>query len=330
MIVTDLQYGLENRLLRKLDLMIARCEQKAPKKDALLICEGGEGEGKTNTSLAIAYYIKSKTNRDVYLFFRLEAMIKFAQSTEEKIIIWDEPALDALKTDWYKKANEDLIRLLMVVRKKRHFFIFNFTKFYKFSEYIVVDRALGLIHMYSRKETDPGRFVYIRKRMLELLYNGYRVSKKRLYKKLSSIRGDFPEVLEKLLDKMNVTIDGKPNSTFKDYDYLKDQAIFSIGKAKPEDVEKHRELIETKRELLQLKINLSKIKKGVKNQTELAKLIGYPQQTVSSWANKAISDMNGSPVSVSLLPNPQVRSNLGVTTKDKQQIDSEDQDEDEL
>lgn len=330
MIVTDLKYGLENRLLRKIDLMIARCEQKNPKKDALLISEGGEGEGKTNTSLAIAYYIKSKTKRDIHLFFRLEGMIKFAQSTEEKIIIWDEPALDALKTDWYKKANEDLIRLLMVVRKKRHFFIFNFTKFYKFSEYIVVDRALGLIHMYSRKEIDPGRFVYIRKRMLEPLYNGYRTSKKRLYKKLSSIRGDFPEVLEKLLDKMNVTIEGKANSTFKDYDYMKDQVILSIGKAKPEDVERHSELIRTKQELLKLKIAISNVREPVKNLTELAEKMGYPPTTVSGWRVRSIRELNRVTLPVLSPTGGQLRNKFGVTTMDKQQIDGEDQNEEDI
>lgn len=235
MIVTDLKYYLENPLLDKLDLIIKRCEQKQPKKDALLIVEGGEGEGKTNTSLAIAYYFKDKTKRDIHLFFRLRSMIDFAKSTEKQIIIWDEPAIDSLSTDWYRQSNKDLMRLLMTVRKKRHIFIFNFTKFYKFSEYIVVDRAVCLIHMYSRREVQPGRFVYIKRQHLEFLYNSYRFGKKRLYRDLYSLRGSFPEVMEKHFDKMGIFAETKLALTLEEYDKIKDESILSIGMTKKKE-----------------------------------------------------------------------------------------------
>lgn len=114
MIVTDLKYFLEEPIVKKLNIMINRCEQQHPKKDAVLIIEGGEGEGKSNTSIVNAYYVKSQTNREIHLFFRLKALIEFAKSTERMIIIWDEPALDALSSDWYKRINKDLITLLMV------------------------------------------------------------------------------------------------------------------------------------------------------------------------------------------------------------------------
>jgi len=84
MIVTNLAYGLENRLLAKLDVMIKNCEQKAPKRDAQLIIEGKEGEGKTSSACACAYYIKSKTNREIHMFFNLEPLIKFAQNKKIK------------------------------------------------------------------------------------------------------------------------------------------------------------------------------------------------------------------------------------------------------
>ena len=136
--VTDLNYYMENRLIKKLDLIIKRCEQKQPKKDACITMEGQEGEGKTNSSLACAYYIKNKTGRDIHLFFRLKPLIDFAKTTERKIIIWDEPALDSLNAEHFKEINRDLTKLLMTVRKKRHIFFWCFTKFYKFNEYIVV------------------------------------------------------------------------------------------------------------------------------------------------------------------------------------------------
>ena len=50
--VTQFGYPLENSLIEKLDLMIKRCVQKNPKKDAVLLNEGAEGEGKTSLSVA--------------------------------------------------------------------------------------------------------------------------------------------------------------------------------------------------------------------------------------------------------------------------------------
>ena len=120
--VTDLDYHLENKLVRKLNIMLDRCTNPKKRRDALLLIEGAEGEGKTNASWAISYYLKHETKREIHMFFRLNNLIEFAQQTEGKIIIWDEPALDSLSMDWWKRTNMDLIRLLMMCRKKRHFF----------------------------------------------------------------------------------------------------------------------------------------------------------------------------------------------------------------
>lgn len=226
--VTDLDYALENRLIDKLKIMMRRCTTTRAKKDSLLIVEGGEGEGKSNTAEAIAYYLSYEMKRSIHMFFRLQSLIEFARSTENKIIIWDEPSIDSLGTDWYKTINKDLMRLLMTCRKKRHFFIFNFVKFYKFSEYVNVDRALGLIHMYSRKGIEPGRFVYVRQGKLQRLWNDYRTKKERNYKKYRSFGGSFP-IVEKYFEKLKINIEGHPNCTMDDYERLKDKAIESIG-----------------------------------------------------------------------------------------------------
>ena len=273
------KYGLEEKLVKKLNVMIRRCEQKDPKRDAELIIEGGEGEGKTNSALACAYYIKKQTGRQIHLFFSLRKMIDFAQSTEAKIIIWDEPAMDALSTDWYKDTSKDLMRLLMMARKKRHFFIFNFTKFYKFSEYIIVDRGLGMIHMYSRNEITPGRFVYIRRKNLERLYLGYKVSKKRLYKPLTAFRGGFPEVLEHYLTKMDIWIEEKEHATYEDYDKLKDLSIQSIGKTT--DNKKN-----DKQEARAIKNIVATLKLPINTKEELAKSFGLTIKGLEKWSER--------------------------------------------
>ena len=272
--VTDLQYGLEDKLVKKLDAMIKRCTQDNPKKDAVLINEGSEGEGKSSSSWAEAYYVKHQTNREVHLFFRLEPMIEFAKSTENKIIIWDEPSLDALSTDALTKLSKDMTRLLMTVRKKRHFFIFNLTKFWKFPEYLVVDRCLGLIHMYSRKEVEPGRFVYIKKRRLEELWKDYHSGKKRNYKKYKSFFGSFP-MMEKYFDKMDFFVNGIPHATLAIYEQEKDKSINSIGVKDKED--------KNLNDIRLLKGKIGRLEYPIKSQRELATKLGLNPSTLVNW-----------------------------------------------
>ena len=227
--VQPFNYPLDERLLKKIDLMIARCIQKNPKKDAVLLFEGAEGEGKTTFSAAVGYYVKLKTGREfnhTRMFFDLKEMIKFAQTTEEEIIVWDEPALQALSKDTLTTIVKDLERLLMMARKKRHFIMINMAYFNKFNEYIVWQRPLGMIHVYSRKEIHSGRYVYIKKKALEQLWHSWRRRRKRDYRKYcsKSIRGTFPDVLNPKY-KNNVLSDFDLNY----YEKKKDEAIMKIG-----------------------------------------------------------------------------------------------------
>jgi len=263
--VTDLNFYMDDALKKKIDLMIKRCTQKNPKKDALLLIEGGEGEGKSNFSFQIGYYAHHKTGREFSsknVFFHADKLLKFAQSTENQIIIYDEPSLDMMGAEWWKQEQLNIVKLLMTARKKRHFLIFNLTKFYKFQEYIVVDRALGMIHVYSRNEIEPGRFVYIKKKAVEILYNTYRKNKQRLYKKYTSLRGSFPDFVEGTMD-------------IENYEKNKNEAIMSIGTKK---VSKDKE------KLLELKKSVGKIKTPIKSRKELAEQLGIWAETLSRWA----------------------------------------------
>jgi len=265
--VTDLQLAMEPALIKKLDLMTKRCEQQKPEWDSLLLVEGGEGDGKTTCGANCGYYIHHETGRpfgNQNIFFDVGSMIKFAQNTTKQIIMWDEPALEGLSAEWWRQTQRDLIKLLMMCRKNRHFFIFNITRFNKFSEYIVVDRAMGMIHVYSRRQMEPGRFVYIRKKYLEYLYNDYRTSKRRNYKKYASIRGTFPDALHKIID-------------MKEYNERKDKAIMSIG-TKKESLEKNK--------LNNLQKRIGLIKFPIKTQTEFAGKLHIDRKTLSNWGRK--------------------------------------------
>lgn len=279
------KYYLTNAYIKKLDIMIDRITRKKPRLDAWLQIHGGEGTGKTNASVLTAYYVKQKTNKQIYMFFRLEGLIKHAKSTEGNIYIWDEPSLDSLSTDQLKKIGRDLLRLIMTVRKKRHFFIVNFTKFWKFPEYVVVDRCLGMVHMYTPDEMDIGRFVYIKKKNLEGLWNDYFKLRKRNFKKYKTFHGKFPERMEKHLHQMGITVETIPNATYHEYEKQKDIAINSIGGS---DMDMSKKELVVLRKLNGLRVRIARL--DIIEKEKLAQGLGIQSARIREWAKIPLKD----------------------------------------
>ena len=276
MIVTKFNYPIELRLIKKIDLMIQRCIQKNPKRDAVLLIEGAEGEGKTSMSIGLGYYIAEQTGRKfnhTRLFFDVEKMMKFGQETDEEIIIWDEPSAQAMSGDSGKKIVRNLYRFLNMCRFKRHFIIINMSYFNLFKDYIVWQRPLGMIHVYSRDEKIPGRFVYIKKKSLEKLWMDWHRKKQRNYKKYCSknIRGNFPDILNPEY-KNNVLSD----FDFDAYEEEKLKATMDIGK------EETRKKIDVKIMALQYSISRLPERTGIATKT-LTKLLGIGEKSLRDW-----------------------------------------------
>jgi len=292
MIVTRFKYPLEDTLVAKLDLIVNRVAGKGKKKDALITVEGPEGDGKTTMSVAIGYYLSEQTSRPFSvdnLFFDVKKMMKFAQETENQIIVYDEPALQVLSTDHGKREVKNFMRLLMMARKKRHIWIVNITKFFKFPEYIVVDRAVGMIHIYTRDEAGQSRFTYIHQKCLEPLYRDWTFKKLRNYKKYSSkfVRGTFPDILNQ--DYANNVLKEFNSIT---YEKRKDEAIASIGDEadKPIDSKRIKKVNE------QLKIAFAKIGKFYKlSSKEISDIIDIPASTFRKWTQLNDKDTENEP-----------------------------------
>lgn len=264
MIVTDKEYFLEKRLVDKLDLMIKRSTGKR-KFDNLIIVDGDEGYGKSNCAVGCAYYVAHQMKRPFSvdnLFFDINKMIEFAQSTKEQVIIWDEAALAGLASEWQNKSQKMLIKLMMAARKKRHFYFFNIPKFYRLHEYLAVERSIALIHVYARDELKLGRFVYFKRTSKENLYSSWKRKHLRSYKKFYNFSGSFLETLPKLIDE-------------KEYDRRKDEAIASITTSPSSN----KEVLK----LLTLQYKISQLK-GL-TITDIANQIEVQRKTIYSWAD---------------------------------------------
>ena len=229
-LVTDIQYYMNPMLKEKLDLMIARMKHG---KDNLLIVDGDEGDGKTNMSMLLGYYVAHTCNRSFGLkniFFDLDELIDFAIHTKEQVIIWDEGALGGLASEWWNKNQKKFIKLLMIARKKKHFWIVNIPKFFKLNEYFVIDRSIGLVHVYMAGGIEHGRFVYFNQVQKEKLWETWKKTRVRSYKKWYSFHGSFVLFLEN--KRFSHIIDPI------EYDKKKDEAIMSI--AQEEEIKENR------------------------------------------------------------------------------------------
>lgn len=266
-LVTPLQFGIDRRLLSKLDLIIQRIEGKG-KKDALLLIEGNEGEGKTNCSIGLSYYISCETKRlfdNSNIYFDVKPLIDLCKEKAGLIALWDEPALQGLKSQWWNDGQIQLTQLLMMARKKRHFFIFNITDFTKFNDYII-KRAVGMLRVYQNQRDGRYYYLYYKKKDLLALYDDWKTKKKRLYNKHKSFRGKlFGYVLPKIINE-------------DAYEKAKDDAIMQIGAKKQTEKDINFKQITTLKYKLinvatQLNMPLNK----------LSQLIDVPPRTLSDW-----------------------------------------------
>jgi hypothetical protein len=217
--VTDKKYYMDDKYKSKLDLMLQRMRGS---DDNILVIDGDEGQGKTEMAIGTCYYISYNTGRSYSIdniFFDLDKLIKFASSTKEQIIHFDEAVLGLLVTKWQDKLQQKFITLAMVARKKKHFIVLCIPKFHRLPQYLIEERTIGLVHVYSRKNMEKGRFCYYTKKNKNELYLDWRKSKVKRYSQYRSFWGTFPIASTKIFtEEQN-----------KAYDEKKDEAILAVG-----------------------------------------------------------------------------------------------------
>ena len=263
---TDKQYYIDQFLVDKMDLAIERYNHN---RDSLFICDGSEGDGKSTMTFGLAYYIAWKMKKTFTVdnvFFDVEKMMKFASEKEGQIIIWDEACTMGMATSWQNRIQQKLIKVLMMTRKKKHFFFFNIPKFRKLNEYIV-DRSVGLIHVYSPDMIRQGSFVYFKKDQKDFLYEMQKERGKKTYKMGWSFRGTFSNPKD-IIDEV-------------EYDKRKDQAILDIFKdEKPGNDGKYKKMLDEYRRNIALCEGYTL--------KERAKMVGVTEKTISKWKNTLI------------------------------------------
>ena len=119
----------------------------------------------------------------------------------------------------------------MVARKKKHFIVICIPHFHKLQEYIILDRSIALIQVYSRQNIHKGRFFYYTTKKKELLYGEWKRTRWKNYAKWRSFGGSFLEYMPKIFT----------DSQMEAYEKKKDVAIMSLGE---KDKNKKKEITE--------------------------------------------------------------------------------------
>tara|TARA_R100001530_G_scaffold115194_1_gene82129 strand:- start:230 stop:1111 length:882 start_codon:yes stop_codon:yes gene_type:complete len=226
-LVTKHKYYIDENLKSKFDFCITRQNKDF---DHLFIVDGDEGYGKSTAVIGWANYIAEQTGKSFTsknVFFNPDELMEFAGTTEQQVIVWDEAALGGLSIQWQNKVQQKLIQMLMVARKKKHFWFFVIPKFFRLNEYVVVDRAISLIHIYSPDDLNRGNFVYFNRGAKNRLYYEVKRNKIRNYKRYT-FAGKYVQkgfVIDK-----------------EDYEKRKDQAIESIFKSEDKTSNRDNEL----------------------------------------------------------------------------------------
>lgn len=258
-LVTDKQYYMDENLRDNLDFCIERQKKNF---DHLLIIDGKEGYGKSTFGASAGYYLAWKTGKSFdinNIFFDMEEMFKFASSTEEQVILWDEAALGGLASEWQNKFQKKLIKLLMVARKKRHFWVFIVPHFLRLNEYLAVDRSIALIHIYSHDNITRGRFVFFSTSKKDGMYSYFRTTHKKDYSRYD-FHGRFTDT-SFLINQ-------------EEYDKKKDAAIASL--VNDDEQGKHNIKILSQQYLITKLDRYSK--------TEIAELLHIDRKTLYLWS----------------------------------------------
>lgn len=265
--VTDKEYYLDGYVEQIGKQMADRVTKR--KQDIVCIFTGQEGSGKTNASVALAYYVAHLTGREFThknVFFNIDEMVKFAGSTNEQIILWDEAALGGLASDWTNQSQRKLKAMLMVCRKKRHVFIFNVPRFYRLNSDII-ERAFCMFYIYENDQEEPGNFMFFGRLGLEGLYNNWKSKRYAQYWTFKKLHGHFDWVLPKVIDE-------------NAYEAMKDKAILDLANSNDEEIEKKDKLSEERMKIYE------KLKAEGRKEGEIADFFGVYPSTVRDWRKK--------------------------------------------
>ncbi len=161
--------------------------------DAVILIDGQERSGKSTLGMTIGCYFDPNFNTSNMAAGMEDAARMIRDCKEGAVIMVDEGSLVFNSKDAMRKENKNLMKILDVVGQKRITFIVILPSFFDLNKQIAVRRSRFLLHVYTDKKMNRGRFMYFSNNKKPKLYFNGKKNFGSYRKPRSSFRGVFTD-----------------------------------------------------------------------------------------------------------------------------------------
>lgn len=239
---------LDGFLKKKLD-NVKKLQSKG--WDCLIIIDGARRGGKSTLAMIIAKYLYYNLSINNFIVGLEDAPRKIDEAKDQSVLIMDEGSLTLSSKDVMNKEQKKLIKIIDVIGQKGLALIVVLPSFFDLARPIAISHSRFLLHIYTDKKLNRGRFAYFGTKRKRILYeigkknfNSYSKPKANFRSRFSKYEPDF----------------------YKDYLKLKRKSMReAVGeKSKEMSREQKREITkEYLKNVPKLKRKLSKVQLGV-------------------------------------------------------------------
>lgn len=158
---------IDTFLLQKLESI-----KKIIKKnwDCVILIDGEERSGKSTLGMTIGNYLDPDLSLNNIASGLDDAKKKIQSLPDKSVLIVDEGSLVFNSKDALNKAQKELMKILDVVGQKNMVIIVVLPSIFDLNKTIAVRRSRFLLHVYTNKKMDRGKFAYFSKKKKAVLY----------------------------------------------------------------------------------------------------------------------------------------------------------------
>tara|TARA_R100000329_G_scaffold52781_1_gene48482 strand:+ start:298 stop:1122 length:825 start_codon:yes stop_codon:yes gene_type:complete len=230
--------------------------------DNLIIVNGGEGTGKSSFAIGLCALYAHKLGIDFSvdnITFSGKEMVGLASSKKQSIILYDEAIQGLMGAQWQNKTQQTIIQALMMARKNNNLFVLCVPAFERLNPYLVYDRAILLIDIYTKGYKRGYASIYNKKKIRQY-YDMKKAKKDKKPKPVFQIR--FSDHSKAVIDKPA-------------YEEKKDQAIMLLN-----------DRLDTQKKSLHEKRMYQLIRYYDPKPIELAKIFSISERKAYEWRRK--------------------------------------------
>jgi len=184
---------LHSKLRKKCDNIL---KVIAKKWDAVICIDGPERSGKSTVGKIMGWYLSNgKLTVDNFAAGMQDAAKKIERLPDKSILIVDEGSLVFNAKDAMKREALHLQKILDVIGAKNMIFIIILPSFFDLNKNVAVRRSRFLLHVYTDKQLNRGKFLYFSTKKKRQLYELGKKSYGSYKKPRANWKGEFYDFL---------------------------------------------------------------------------------------------------------------------------------------